>query len=53
MRKKVIFNDVINILPDVIEDKQQKVNINIKNLFTGNQDDDNTIELDSNEDSSS
>lgn len=39
--------------PDVVEDKQQKVNINIKNLFTGNQDDDNTIELDSNEDSSS
>ena len=39
--------------PDVAEDKQQKVNINIKKIFTGNQDDDKTIELESNEDSSS
>ena len=31
---------------DAPEEKQQKVNINIKNLFTGSQDDDKTIELD-------
>ena len=34
------------------EEKQQKVNINIKNLFTGSQDDDKTIELDNEEASS-
>jgi hypothetical protein len=34
---------------DKPEEKQQKVNINIKNLFTGSQEDDKTIELDSSE----
>ena len=38
---------------DKPEEKQQKVNINIKNLFTGGQEeDDNTIELDNEEASS-
>ena len=37
---------------DAPEEKQQKVNINIKNLFTGSQDDDKTIELDNEEASS-
>jgi len=31
------------------EEKQQKVNINIKNLFTGTQEDDKTIELNTDE----
>ena len=34
---------------DKPEEKQQKVNINIKNLFTGGQEEDNTIELDNEE----
>jgi len=34
---------------DKPEEKQQKVNINIKNLFTGTQEEDNTIELDNEE----
>ncbi len=34
---------------DKPEEKQQKVNINIKNLFTGSQEDDKTIELDNEE----
>jgi len=34
---------------DTPEEKQQKVNINIKNLFTGTQEDDKTIELDTDE----
>ena len=37
---------------DKPEEKQQKVNINIKNLFTGTQEEDNTIELDNEETSS-
>ena len=37
---------------DKPEEKQQKVNINIKNLFTGSQEEDNTIELDNEEASS-
>ena len=37
---------------DKPEEKQQKVNINIKNLFTGTQEEDNTIELDNEEASS-
>ena len=37
---------------DAPEEKQQKVNINIKNLFTGSQVDDKTIELDNEEASS-
>ena len=36
---------------DKPEEKQQKVNINIKNLFTGTQEEDNTIELDTDENS--
>ena len=38
---------------DKPEEKQQKVNINIKNLFTGSQEEDNTIELDTDEETSS
>ena len=34
---------------DKPEEKQQKVNINIKNLFTGGQEEDNTIDLDNEE----
>ena len=34
---------------DTPEEKQQKVNINIKNLFTGTQEDDKTIELSNDE----
>ena len=34
---------------DTPEEKQQKVNINIKNLFTGSQEDDKTIELSNDE----
>ena len=37
---------------DSPEEKQQKVNINIKNLFTGSQDDDKTIELSNDEEAS-
>jgi len=37
---------------DKPEEKQQKVNINIKNLFTGTQEEDNTIELDTDEEAS-
>jgi len=37
---------------DKPEEKQQKVNINIKNLFTGSQEEDKTIELDNEETSS-
>tara|TARA_R100000008_G_C3587683_1_gene173881 strand:- start:3273 stop:3680 length:408 start_codon:yes stop_codon:yes gene_type:complete len=37
---------------DAPEEKQQKVNINIKNLFTGTQEDEKTIELDADEETS-